>query len=203
MSESKTLILGLDTCGETASAALFDGESIIGEIRIKSGRSHSVIVTDIIADVIALCRKDKSELTGIAVSVGPGSYTGIRIGVAAAKGLAFALGIPAAGVSSLMGAAGEGLVAITKKARNDLIYAALYKDFTPVLPDCVTTAAEFEAAVSKLCENGADEITSVDGNGITASGVIAAAVKNPSLFGDPENLNAVYLEPTKAEKDLL
>jgi tRNA threonylcarbamoyladenosine biosynthesis protein TsaB len=203
MSESKTLILGLDTCGETASAALFDGETIIGEIKIKSGRSHSVIVTDMIADVIALCRKDKADLTGIAVSVGPGSYTGIRIGVAAAKGLAFALGIPAAGVSSLMGAAGEGTLAVTKKARGELIYAALYKDFTEVLPDSVTTAAEFEAAVSKLCEKCANDVLYVDGNKITASGVIAAAVKNPALFGDPEKLNAVYLEPTKAEKDLL
>jgi tRNA threonylcarbamoyl adenosine modification protein YeaZ len=200
MSEQKTLILGLDTCGETASAALFDGENVIGEIKIKSGRSHSVIVADIIADVISLCRKDKSDLTGIAVSVGPGSYTGVRIGVAAAKGLAFALGIPLAPVSSLMGVANENLCAVTKKARGELIYAALYKDFNEVLPDCVTTAAEFETALN---EAKAGEVTFIDGNEITAAGVVKAAMKHPELFGDPENTNAVYLEPTKAEKDLM
>ncbi|MDR0992325.1 MAG: tRNA (adenosine(37)-N6)-threonylcarbamoyltransferase complex dimerization subunit type 1 TsaB [Ruminococcus sp.] len=197
--ENKTLILGLDTCGETASAALFDGESVIGEIKIKSGRSHSVIVTDMIADVIALCRKDKTDLTGIAVSVGPGSYTGIRIGIAAALGLAFALGIPIAPVSSLLGAASEGLCAVTKKARNDLIYAALYQDFKPILSDFITTAYDFNTLLS---ERNPEDITFIDGNKITAAGIIAAAVKNPELFGGAENVRAVYLEPTKAEKDL-
>jgi tRNA threonylcarbamoyl adenosine modification protein YeaZ len=194
------LILGIDTCGETASAALFDGNTIIGQIGIKSGRSHSAILTDLIADLIALCRKDKGDLTGIAVSVGPGSYTGIRIGVAAAKGLALSLGIPVAPISSLMAAAGEGLCAVTKKARGELIYAALYDDFCTVLPDCVCTPTEF-SEMKNVKSFG--ETAIINGETVSAEGVIKAALKHPELFGEAELVNAVYLEPTKAEKDLL
>jgi tRNA threonylcarbamoyladenosine biosynthesis protein TsaB len=198
--DENTLILGLDTCGETASAALFDGRDIIGQISIKSGRSHSAIVGDLIADLIALCRKERTDITGIAVSVGPGSYTGVRIGVAAAKGLAFALGIPVAPISSLLAAADEGISAVTKKARGDLIYAAVYDNYNAIIPDCVITAAEFEERkrAAKSCD-----ITEIDGEKVSAAGVIKAAIKHPELFGGAELADAVYLELTKAEKDLL
>jgi tRNA threonylcarbamoyladenosine biosynthesis protein TsaB len=198
--EQKTLILGLDTCRETASAALFDGSAIIGQIAIKSGRSHSAILVDMIADLIALCRKEKSELTGIAVSVGPGSYTGVRIGVAAAKGLAMALGIPIAPISSLAAAADEGICAVTKKARGDLIYAALYDNFKVIIPDLVCTEPEFEELLNS---KETEYIKRIDGETVTAAGVIKAAIQNPELFSGAEFTDAVYLEPTKAEKDLL
>jgi tRNA threonylcarbamoyladenosine biosynthesis protein TsaB len=198
--EKSTLILGLDTCGETASAALYDGIDIIGQISIKSGRSHSAIVGDLIADLISLCRKDKNDLTGIAVSVGPGSYTGVRIGVAAAKGLALALGIPVAPVSSLLAAADEGLCAVTKKARGDLVYAALYENYNAIIPDCVTAVAAFEEL--KSAKNIRD-VPLIDGEKVTAAGVIKAAMKHPESFQGAENTDAVYLELTKAEKDLL
>jgi tRNA threonylcarbamoyladenosine biosynthesis protein TsaB len=198
--EQKTLILGLDTCRETASAALFDGSAIIGQIEIKSGRSHSAILVDMIADLIALCRKEKSELTGIAVSVGPGSYTGVRIGVAAAKGLSAALGIPIAPISSLQAAADEGICAVTKKARGDLIYAALYDCFEAIIPDRVCTEEEFEALISA---QKIEKITRINGETVTAAGVIKAAMKHPECFSKAELTDAVYLEPTKAEKDLM
>jgi tRNA threonylcarbamoyl adenosine modification protein YeaZ len=220
--KGEMLILGLDTCGETASAALFDGSDIIGEIKIKSGRSHSVIVTAMISDLFALCRKERSDLSGIAVSVGPGSYTGVRIGVAAAKGLSLALGVPVAPVSSLLAAIppesetdnseadngetdnsvgkdGGKFFAVTKKARGDFFYAAVYKNYKTIIPDMITNAEAFEKLKAELPKM---PIT-VDGGKITAAGVIRAAFANPELFGDPEKTNAVYLEPTKAEKDLL
>jgi tRNA threonylcarbamoyladenosine biosynthesis protein TsaB len=198
--DKNILILGLDTCGETASAALFDGKDIIGQISIKSGRSHSAIVSELISDLISLCRKEKSDLTGIAVSVGPGSYTGVRIGVAAAKGLGFALGIPVAPVSSLLAAADRGVCAVVKKARGELVYAALYENFTAIIPDCVTTLAAFEEM--KNAKNIGD-VPILDGEKANAAGVIKAAIMRPESFQSAEYTDAVYLEPTKAEKDLI
>jgi tRNA A37 threonylcarbamoyladenosine modification protein TsaB len=103
-------------------------------------------------------------------------------------------------VSSLSACAGEGLVAVTKKARGDLIYAALYDGYKTVIPDMVTTADEFE----KLCvlQGAASSVKNTLGGEITAEGVIKAALSAPGLFDAAENTNAVYLEATKAEKDV-
>jgi tRNA threonylcarbamoyl adenosine modification protein YeaZ len=90
------LVLAFDTATDRATSALVDGDEVLGE---RVSRASSVL-----ADVDALLRQASvtpAEVTALAVGTGPGSFTGIRIGLAAARGLALALDLPAAGVSTL------------------------------------------------------------------------------------------------------
>ena len=90
------LILAFDTATEHATSALVDDGELLGE---RASRASTLL-----ADVDALVRQAGAhprDVTGLAVGIGPGSFTGIRIGLAVARGLALALDIPAAGVSTL------------------------------------------------------------------------------------------------------
>ena len=90
------LILAFDTATERATSALVDDGELLGE---RVSRASTLL-----ADVDALVRQAGAhprDVTGLAVGIGPGSFTGIRIGLAVARGLALALDVPAAGVSTL------------------------------------------------------------------------------------------------------
>jgi tRNA threonylcarbamoyladenosine biosynthesis protein TsaB len=96
-----TLLLALDTSTSVASVALFDGHQVLSETTWLAGREHS---TRLLVEVqIALERVGRAadELTGLVVARGPGSYTGVRVALSVAKGMAGGLGIPAWGVDSL------------------------------------------------------------------------------------------------------
>jgi tRNA threonylcarbamoyladenosine biosynthesis protein TsaB len=96
-----TLLLALDTSTANASLALFDGERVLSETTWLAGREHS---TRLLVEVqVALERigRAQEELSGIVVARGPGSYTGVRVGLAVAKGIAAGLGVPAWGIGSL------------------------------------------------------------------------------------------------------
>jgi tRNA threonylcarbamoyladenosine biosynthesis protein TsaB len=98
---SEPLLLALDTSTSTASLALFDGQQVLSESTWLAGREHS---TRLLAEVeIALDRVGSlvEQLTGLVVARGPGSFTGVRVALSVAKGIAGGLGIPAWGVNSL------------------------------------------------------------------------------------------------------
>ena len=94
-------ILGIETSLYAGSIAVSDGGKILGEYYFNTGPSHSEKLMSSIDWLLGELGMDKSELGGIAVSLGPGSFTSLRIGVAAAKGLSYALNIPITGVSTL------------------------------------------------------------------------------------------------------
>lgn len=94
-------ILGIETSMYAGSIAVSDDEKILGEYYFNTGPSHSEKLLPSIDWMLGELDIDKSELCGIAVSLGPGSFTSLRIGLASAKGLSYALGIPIAGVSTL------------------------------------------------------------------------------------------------------
>jgi tRNA threonylcarbamoyladenosine biosynthesis protein TsaB len=95
------LLLSLDTSTSTASVALFDGRRVLSESTWLAGREHS---TRLLVEVeIALERVGKraEDLTGLVVARGPGSFTGVRVALSVAKGIAAGLGLPLWGVNSL------------------------------------------------------------------------------------------------------
>ena len=85
------LLLGIDTSGKTASAALFDSDSetFLAQTSLYTQKTHSQVIMPAVKEMIAQAGKQITDIGGIAVANGPGSYTGLRIGVAAAKAMSF------------------------------------------------------------------------------------------------------------------
>jgi len=82
------LVLGIESATPAASAALADEQGILGEILLNVGLTHSEQLLPMIDSLLRLCRRELREITAVAVSAGPGSFTGLRIGMATAKALA-------------------------------------------------------------------------------------------------------------------
>ncbi len=126
------LVLGLDTATRSASIGLVEGERIIGEYNLTVDQVHSKRLMPMIDRLINECNHSIHDVEGIAVSCGPGSFTGLRIGMATAKGLAYALKVPLVGVSTLKAlcwncAPSTGLLCPVVDARMKEFYTALYR----------------------------------------------------------------------------
>jgi tRNA threonylcarbamoyladenosine biosynthesis protein TsaB len=111
------LTLAFDTATSVATAALVRDGEVLGE-----RASRAVRVLADADDLLREAGKDRSELGGIVVGVGPGSFTGLRLGLAAARGLAFALNLPVAGVSTLdaLAAGAPGALPIIDAGRREV-----------------------------------------------------------------------------------
>jgi len=95
------MLLAIDTATQIMSLALHTGDTLLSEVTMKIGRNHSAYLAPMVQQTLEQADVSASELTAMAVSVGPGSYTGLRIGVALAKGMASVNNIPLVGVSTL------------------------------------------------------------------------------------------------------
>lgn len=100
--------LVLDTSTAVMAAAVMEERSLLEERNERAERNHSVHVVPVMEQLLAASSTEPGQLSGVAVGIGPGSYTGIRIAVTAAKTLAWAWDIPVAGVSSLQALAWGG-----------------------------------------------------------------------------------------------
>ncbi|MFN8597384.1 MAG: tRNA (adenosine(37)-N6)-threonylcarbamoyltransferase complex dimerization subunit type 1 TsaB [Anaerolineae bacterium] len=94
------MILAIDTATRNASLALYDAGSVRAEFSWDTADHHTVELMPRIVDVLDQIGATIEQLTGVAVSIGPGSFTGVRVGVAAAKGIAIARDLPIVGVHS-------------------------------------------------------------------------------------------------------
>jgi len=126
------IVLALDTSAAAASAAVVKDGLLIGEITIRNGKTHSQKVIPMINQLLGMLDYKPKDLDLLAVANGPGSFTGLRIGVVTIKAMAYALNIPVAEVSTLMALAytvneTEGLVCPIMDARNRQVYTGLYK----------------------------------------------------------------------------
>lgn len=134
-------ILAIETATAFCSVALVAEQHVLAELTLNQPRSHATHLPDMIQQVMHFSGLVWKDLDGIAVSVGPGSYTGLRIGVSAAKAIAFAHEKPLVGVNSLRGLAqlvypfmADGdLVCSFLDARRDEVYAAAFRKKGPVL----------------------------------------------------------------------
>ena len=95
------LVVGFDTATPAVSVALYDGERVVSEASAADGRRHGELLTPMIAKVLSDAGASRADLTAVAVGVGPGPYTGLRVGVVTARVLGAVLGIPVHGVCSL------------------------------------------------------------------------------------------------------
>lgn len=125
-------ILALETSAKAVSAAVCENGKILCSGYQDTGLTHSRTLMPIVEHILKNTDLSMADLDAIAVAVGPGSFTGIRIGVSAAKGLAFAVDKPAIGVSTLAAMArnvafADGLVICAMDARRNQIYNALFE----------------------------------------------------------------------------
>lgn len=123
------VVLAIDTCLNACSAAVLDGDRVLAFSSEVMARGHQERLAPMVRSVMAEAGLSFAEVDRIGVTVGPGSFTGLRVGVAFAKGLASALDLPAAGVGVLeaLAAEADGLVAAALDARRDQVYLQVFE----------------------------------------------------------------------------
>jgi tRNA threonylcarbamoyladenosine biosynthesis protein TsaB len=165
------IILSLDSSATVASVALCDGERLLAEYTLNNGNTHSETLLPMVE---TLLRHHGMSIDGVdlfAVSNGPGSFTGVRIGAATVKGLAFGTGKPCVGVSTLEALAynlcdTDGLICPVMNARRKQVYTALFEakngTLTRLMQDSAIAIAELDEQLSsydspvRLCGDGYD-----------------------------------------------
>ena len=126
------LILAFETTAKACSAALHDGKALLAESVQNSGLTHSQTLMVMAEDLLKVCGRTAADVTALAVAAGPGSFTGVRIGVAAAKGFAWGAEKPVYGVSTLESMARwlgvwSGYVCCCMDARRSQVYNAIFQ----------------------------------------------------------------------------
>ena len=126
------LTLGVDTSAVTVSAALADGDALLGETYAHAKQQHSAVLLPMVDALLRGCGFAIGDVGRFAVTCGPGSFTGVRIGVSAVKGMAQANDRPCAGASTLEAMAAqaaflEGVLCCAMDARRGQVYAALFE----------------------------------------------------------------------------
>lgn len=156
------LTLALESSAKTASAALFEDDTFLGQYFQADGLTHSSTLLPMAESLLKNTGHAVRELGCVAVAHGPGSFTGLRIGMAAAKGLAWALEVPAIGVSTLEAMAYGGpdaegaMLCCVMDARRNQVYNALFEirggKPTRLCPDRAIAIADLETELKTYPE---------------------------------------------------
>ncbi|MCC0025658.1 MAG: tRNA (adenosine(37)-N6)-threonylcarbamoyltransferase complex dimerization subunit type 1 TsaB [Zhengella sp.] len=181
-------LLAIDTAANLCAACLSDAETgaILGAEVLDIGKGHAEQLMDVIAQAMAEAGAQWPDLTRLAVTVGPGSFTGIRVGVAAARGLALALDLPLTGITTLEALAAETRAAQPDRpvlaaldARRGEIYAQVFgtsgeAEGPPVAMKVADAAARVRSGMA-LCGSAAAMVAEMSGEAGLAFGPRAAA----------------------------
>ena len=217
------MLLSMDSSAVTASVALTDGDEIIKSEFVNSGLTHSETLLSMITRVMD--GRKYSELDGIAITAGPGSFTGVRIGVATVKGLAFNDDIPCYSVSTLEAIAYNfvdkiAVVCAVMDARRMQFYNALFRvqngkverlcdDRAISIEDLRNELKQYDKVIiagdgAKLCFQNIEleNCTLADDDRIYQNAVsVAKAAQNKNAIS-PKALMPVYLRQSQAEREL-
>jgi tRNA threonylcarbamoyladenosine biosynthesis protein TsaB len=151
-------VLGIETSTHSGSVAIIDDDTILGEIFLNVGPSHSEKLLPMVDWLLREAGMKRNDIEGIAVSSGPGSFTSLRVGISTARGMAFSLGIPVVGVSSLE-VLSRNLVHTPYSictiidARRKQVYAAFFRcigdEPIRLKDDCLITPAELTEMINE------------------------------------------------------
>jgi tRNA threonylcarbamoyladenosine biosynthesis protein TsaB len=176
-------VVGLDTASEIASVALVENGRLIAERAypdpevsgcVNAGTAkgrHAEVILPLIASLFETTAVSLNDVTGFALSIGPGSFTGLRVGLSTVKGLAYSSGVPVVGVSTLFAYAARvedyhGFICPILDARKNEVYAALFRKSGEVIDrltqDSITSLATVIETIDDL-ENGASCLFVGDG----------------------------------------
>lgn len=224
-------ILSIDSSAKTASVAVTDGSTLLSECFVNAGLTHSRTLMPMIDNALGQADMKIDDIDAFCVNAGPGSFTGIRIGVAAVKGLALASSKPCAGVSTLESIAynfidENAVICAAMDARCNQVYSALFSIengvITRLCEDYAVPISELADEIKKIsdktvilagdgaeiCYNAMkDEIKNIKLSSQfrryqRAYGTALAAAANPALFNDSAMLVPVYLRLPQAEREL-
>ncbi|HBJ1652219.1 tRNA (adenosine(37)-N6)-threonylcarbamoyltransferase complex dimerization subunit type 1 TsaB [Clostridium botulinum] len=126
------ILLSIDSSSKVATAALFEDNTLLGEVTLNNKKEHSTILMTLVESLLDSCNLDIDSVDGFVVSKGPGSFTGLRIGMATIKGLSFGSNKPYVSISSLDALAYSiapfnGIICPVMDALRNNVYTALYK----------------------------------------------------------------------------
>ncbi len=150
------MILSIDTCLGASSVAILDDERVLAARGEPMTRGHQERIGVIAREAAAEAGVDFANLDRIGVTVGPGSFTGLRVGLAFAKGLATALSIPCVGVTTLeaMAYGVEGFAAAVLDARMGQVYVQIFADGVALMAPDALTVGEAAARLAELYSGG-------------------------------------------------
>jgi tRNA threonylcarbamoyladenosine biosynthesis protein TsaB len=220
-------VLGIDTSGKNASVAVTEDGKLLAQYFVRTNKTHSQVI-------LPLCRKmledlgiELNDIDRFAVAAGPGSYTGLRIGISAVKALSFALDRQCNGISTLEAIAYnfagtfDGYICTVMKARLDIVYCAVFRmngqkpeycmaDCMMTLGELADKLAEFDSKIIAAGDAAEELIKKTQQNNIflapahlreqLASGICMSASDKEGQT--PDKTEAFYMQITKAEKDL-
>ena len=227
------LLLAFETSAKAGSVALLDGDKLLGESYQNTGLTHSQTIMTMAEDLLKACGKTPQDVQAVAVAAGPGSFTGVRIGVAAAKGFAWGAELPCYGVSTLEAMAEglgiwSGVIACTMDARRNQVYNAVFKAENGKLTRlCQDRAIALEELKEELLKLEGPIFLVGDGSNLTYNtlqeevpnlvlppehkmhqravgvGLLAAAMAEKGEPGDGNALTPNYLRLSQAERERL
>ncbi len=227
------LLLAFETSAKAGSVALLNDEKLLGESYQNTGLTHSQALMSMAQALIESCGHTPKDIQAVAVAAGPGSFTGVRIGVAAAKGFAWGAELPCYGVSTLEAMVlqlgiYQGYVLPVMDARREQVYNALFhvRQGKPerLCPDRAISLEELGEEIKKLSEPvflvGDGSILcyntlkdTVPGlvlpaehrmhQRATGVGLAAYAMIEAGLTGDGATLEPNYLRLSQAERERL
>jgi len=158
------IVLGLDTCLNACSVAVLDGERVLAHETEVMARGHQERLAPMVERAMQAAGLAFDRLERVGVTIGPGSFTGLRVGLAFAKGLGSALSIPVVGVGTLeaLAAEAEGLVIAAIDARRDQVYLQGFEGGRALMaPDVLPV----EVAMARLAELSMGRTASLVGSG--------------------------------------
>jgi tRNA threonylcarbamoyladenosine biosynthesis protein TsaB len=222
------LLLAFETSAKAASVALFEENTLLGEQYQNTGLTHSQTLLVMAEELLTQCGKKAADVTAVAVANGPGSFTGVRIGAAAAKGFAWGAECPIYGVSTLEAmalglGAFQGYVCPVMDARRSQVYNALFYVnqgcVERITPDRAIALSELEAELknlekpvflvgdgSKLCYNTLKEtvpqlIMPPESRMHQRAVGVGLAALAQAFSDDPAGLSPNYLRLSQAERE--